>query len=154
MSFSAVPTTQSMPPNPFSGLGGSSSTSSGSSGITGAAGQQMQQFLQLLVAQLQNQNPLQPMDNTQFVTQLAQFSTLQTLQGIQSSLDSQMGAQLLGEAMSLIGRNVTARPPNGQPVSGTVTGVQLQGSNVLLEIGNATVNLTDVQEIKAASTGG
>jgi flagellar basal-body rod modification protein FlgD len=34
-------------------------------------------FLQLLVAQLQNQDPTNPADSTQFVTQLAQFQTMQ-----------------------------------------------------------------------------
>ena len=40
-------------------------------------------FLQLLVAQLQNQDPMQPMDGMQFVTQLAQFSQLESVYGIQ-----------------------------------------------------------------------
>jgi flagellar basal-body rod modification protein FlgD len=41
-----------------------------------------QQFLQLLVAQLQNQDPLDPMDGTQFVSQLAQFSQLEQMIGV------------------------------------------------------------------------
>jgi flagellar basal-body rod modification protein FlgD len=40
------------------------------------------QFLQLLVAQLQNQDPLNPMDNQQFVAQLATFSSLEQLVSI------------------------------------------------------------------------
>ena len=46
------------------------------------------QFLQLLVAQLKGQNPLDPMDGTQFVSQLAQFSSLEELVGIRSVLQS------------------------------------------------------------------
>lgn len=45
-------------------------------------------FLQLLVSQLQNQDPLNPMDSTTFVTQLAQFSQLETLFGVKGDLDS------------------------------------------------------------------
>jgi flagellar basal-body rod modification protein FlgD len=45
-------------------------------------------FLQLLVAQLQNQDPLQPMDGMQFVTQLAQFSQLESVYGIQKDTDT------------------------------------------------------------------
>ena len=41
-----------------------------------------QQFLQLLVAQLKNQDPLNPMDGTQFVSQLAQFSQLEQMIGV------------------------------------------------------------------------
>lgn len=47
-----------------------------------------QTFLQLLVAQLQYQDPLQPADGTEFVTQLAQFSDLEQQIGSHQDLDS------------------------------------------------------------------
>jgi len=43
-------------------------------------------FLQLLVAQIKNQDPLQPMDGVQFLSQLAQFSELEQLMGIRQEL--------------------------------------------------------------------
>ncbi len=113
-----------------------------------------QQFLQLLVAQLKNQDPLKPMDDTQFITQLAQFSTLETLQQIQSTLETSLGAQLLDHAMSLLGRTVTATGADGGTITGTVKGVQLQGGDVLLDLGIATVHLSDVQEVQATNTNG
>jgi flagellar basal-body rod modification protein FlgD len=45
-------------------------------------------FLQLLVAQLQNQDPLNPTDSTQFVSQLAQFSSLEQMMQIRSDTDT------------------------------------------------------------------
>jgi len=45
-------------------------------------------FLQLLVAQLQNQDPLNPTDSTQFVSQLAQFSELEQVMAIRSDTDT------------------------------------------------------------------
>jgi flagellar basal-body rod modification protein FlgD len=45
-------------------------------------------FLQLLVAQIKNQDPLQPTDGIQFVTQLAQFSQLEQLIGIKGDLEA------------------------------------------------------------------
>jgi flagellar basal-body rod modification protein FlgD len=45
-------------------------------------------FLQLLVSQLQNQDPLNPADSTQFVTQLAQFSELEQVMGIRGDIES------------------------------------------------------------------
>ena len=53
-------------------------------------------FLKLLVAQIQNQDPLQPSDSLQYVTQLAQFSSLEQLIGIRqgiSTLDQSVHAQ-------------------------------------------------------------
>src|ERR1035438_4095108 len=56
------------------------------------------EFLQLLVAQIQNQDPLNPADGTQFLTQLAQFQTLEQsmnmgtdLSAIRSDLDQLVG---------------------------------------------------------------
>jgi flagellar basal-body rod modification protein FlgD len=43
-------------------------------------------FLQLLVAQIKNQDPLNPTDGTQFVSQLAQFSELEQVIGIRDNL--------------------------------------------------------------------
>src|SRR5437764_8199296 len=45
-------------------------------------------FLKLMVAQLQNQDPLQPQDGTQFVSQLAQFSDLEQNLAMRSDLDA------------------------------------------------------------------
>lgn len=43
-------------------------------------------FLQLLVSQIKNQDPLNPMDSMNFVTQLAQFSQLEAILGMRSDL--------------------------------------------------------------------
>ena len=68
-------------------------------------------FLKLLVTQLENQDPLNPMDNTDFVAQLAQFSSLEGLQNINSTMtwmaNSVTSLQDFGSA-SLIGRVVKA----------------------------------------------
>lgn len=45
-------------------------------------------FLQLLVAQLQNQDPTQPTDGTQFVTQLAQFTQLEQTTNLLTSVNN------------------------------------------------------------------
>ena len=56
----------------------------GGSNIEGLANQNT--FLQLLVAQIKNQDPLQPADSVQFLSQLAQFSQLEQLIGIRQEL--------------------------------------------------------------------
>lgn len=81
-------------------------------------------FLKLLVTQLQNQDPLDPVNNTEFITQSAQFSSLEALQNIQKDLDSMAGgagATGISQATGLLGRTVTANTADfmytGSPVS-------------------------------------
>ena len=60
-----------------SGSASSGTTSSGAAASSGTPPVTENMFLKLLVAQLQNQDPTNPADSTQFVTQLAQFQTMQ-----------------------------------------------------------------------------
>ncbi len=59
-------------------------------------------FLQLLVAQMQYQDPLEPMDNTEYVSQLATFSQLESLQNMQTTLSN-------GQATDLVGKTVMVK---------------------------------------------
>jgi flagellar basal-body rod modification protein FlgD len=92
-------------------------------GGNGALGQEA--FLKLLVAQLQNQDPLNPQDNYEFVAQLAQFSSLEQTIGINDRLD-QLALQSQGlqntETVSLVGKEVT--------VKGNIVTLDGQGTKV------------------------
>jgi flagellar basal-body rod modification protein FlgD len=66
-------------------------------------------FLKLLVAQIKNQDPLNPTDATQFLTQLAQFSQLEQLINIRSSIDDLTGK--ISESSNLNGNGQTASEP-------------------------------------------
>ncbi|MFR0688427.1 flagellar hook assembly protein FlgD [Enterobacterales bacterium AE_CKDN230030158-1A_HGKHYDSX7] len=87
----------------------SGSKSSSSTTETGTSALGKDSFLQLLVTQLNNQNPLDPQDNTEFVSQLAQFSSLESMQNLDTTLgtfySSFQSSQAL-QASSLVGRSV------------------------------------------------
>jgi flagellar basal-body rod modification protein FlgD len=110
-----------------SGTGAASSTSSAAAK---AATVDYQQFLRLLVAELKNQDPTNPTDPTQFMSQLASFSSVEQLVRSNSTLDALLAAQ----ANSVIGRTVTSA--DGL-ISGTVVAVQTSAG------GGATVTLSD-----------
>jgi len=46
------------------------------------------EFLQLLVTQLKYQDPLEPMDNTEYISQLAQFSTLEYMGNMNTTMSN------------------------------------------------------------------
>ena len=78
--------------NGLTGSSGASSQSSQSSTGLGATAPTEEMFLKLLVAQMQNQDPLNPTDSTQFVSQLAQFSELEQVIAIRQDLDQSTAA--------------------------------------------------------------
>ncbi|HPG37975.1 MAG TPA: flagellar hook capping FlgD N-terminal domain-containing protein [bacterium] len=88
---------------------GSSTQTSLTSSLTGATNLDKDDFLNLLVTQLKNQDPLDPMDNTEFVAQLSQFSSLEQLYNINSNLeDNAYVTQSMSNAVvsSLIGKEL------------------------------------------------
>jgi flagellar basal-body rod modification protein FlgD len=101
----------------------SSSAASGSSTAAAATfGKNFDTFLKLLTTQLQNQDPLSPMDTTQFTQQLVQFSSVEQAirqnQNLETLISMQKSTQA-GNAVSYIGKEVDL---NGSVV-GLVDGV-------------------------------
>jgi flagellar basal-body rod modification protein FlgD len=67
------------------------------------------EFLNLLVAQLNNQNPLEPQSNGEFIAQLAQFSQVEGIEKLNSSMGSLLSGYQSSQALqasSLVGRKV------------------------------------------------
>lgn len=109
------------------------------------------QFMQLLLAQLRNQNPLDPVNDKEFMTQLTQVNSMQELQKINATLSSLVKADGLSEAAGLIGRHVRAGAgESGQARSGLVTAVTLVGDRVMLSVGGEQVALSDVIAVGGA----
>lgn len=79
---------------------GSSSSSSTSSSSTDP---DEQMFLTMLVSQLQNQDPLNPTDSTQFVSELAQFSELEQVMAIRSDIEAYHAAATSGAGTAATG---------------------------------------------------
>ncbi|UVJ45408.1 flagellar hook assembly protein FlgD [Pseudomonas sp. LS1212] len=109
---------------------------------TGTAGSALGKdaFLQLLVTQMQNQNPLDPQDNGEFVAQLAQFSSLESMQSLNSSVNtivsSFQSSQAL-QASSLVGRSVIVQSDTTEvDTSKGMTGsVNLSSSSTATSVG-------------------
>jgi flagellar basal-body rod modification protein FlgD len=129
-----------------SGLGTQTPVSNASS----AAGQSLNSndFLQLLTTELQNQDPMNPMDDTQSVAQLAQFSALSATQELNTSFQNFQSNFGVMQAAGLIGKNVTVvstdASGNSSNITGTVGSIAVQnGSPYFTMTGSNGKELTD-----------
>jgi flagellar basal-body rod modification protein FlgD len=98
-------------------------------------------FLKLLTTQLQNQDPLNPMENEAFVSQLAEFSSVEGIKGMQASLETMVTSmrsdQLLSGA-NLVGRSVGLGSTDVRAAGGLNTELEIDlaqtSSNVSLQV--------------------
>lgn len=104
-----------------------------------------EEFLKILITQLQNQDPLSPVDDKEFIAQLAQFSTLEQMQNMSYDFNVMRG-------MDLIGRTVYAEVYNditGQlvPVAGEVDSAIFSNGKLYLTIGDINITLDDIKMV-------
>lgn len=102
------------------------------------------QFMQLLLAQLRNQNPLDPVQDKDFMGQVTQLNSFQELQKMTKLLQSLSKSNQLTEAAGLIGKTVKVKAADGHVRSGLVSGVSLTGDTAMLIMGKDQAALADV----------
>ncbi len=146
----------------ISGVGSSSSNSSSAVANELAATSNNSQFvsenefLTLLVAQLENQDPLNPQDPTQFVSELASFSSLTEM----TQMNQNFSSVLDNSAVSLIGQTVTVADSSAQSgyTTGVVSGVVYYSNTPAVQVDGVNYPLSAIQNVGSvssdASTGG
>ena len=130
--------------SPSSGTTGSSSTNSSTSTSKAAGADPLANestFLQLLVAQLKNQNPMNPMDGTTFVTQLAQFSDLEQNLAMRQDLDA-IDQKYVGTSSSASTDPTSGSQPTNQSNPTNQTNQTNQTAPPNSTTGNGNTNLT------------
>jgi flagellar basal-body rod modification protein FlgD len=104
---------------------------------TSTSGVDYNTFLQLLVAEMKNQDPTNPMDTAQYMSQFAQLSTVEQAMQTNSKLDALLSSQSLSQADGLIGKTVSFTDSTGATFSGKVASISINtdGSIATLEDG-------------------
>ncbi|QDU93786.1 flagellar hook assembly protein FlgD [Lignipirellula cremea] len=80
----------------------------------------LDQFLQLMIAEMQNQDPLNPMENSEMLAQIAQLREISSSDKLTSTLGNVSEGQSLATASGLIGKTVSALDEESKNVTGVV----------------------------------
>lgn len=123
-----------------------------SSAISSVSNTQMD-YMKLLITELQNQNPLEPMDNSEMASQLAQFSQLQQLESMNSNFASVLATTERTYAGSLIGKEISFMTQTTDAAQEITSGIVQEVHNdvdgeILLSVGDFTIGLDDVLTVK------
>lgn len=89
-------------------------------------------FLKLLVTQMANQNPLDPMDDKEFVAQMAQFSTLESQLNMAKTMETLANNTMRFSAMNYVGMAVGYTNDDGEMVANIVNHVEFKDGKVEL----------------------
>jgi flagellar basal-body rod modification protein FlgD len=113
------------------------------------------QFLQLMISELTNQDPLNPMDNTQLVQQIGELRSIAASDQLTATLQAVQTQQSLTTASSLIGKRVTAISTDNENVTGKITSVSVEVDpddntkrTYKVKIGDQTIDLQNVRQVE------
>ena len=121
------------------------STETSTQSIADSSGADKDMFLQLLVAQVRYQDPLEPMNNNEYMAQTAQFTMVEQMTKVAEQQTELIAFQQATMAAGLIGQEVTAIDPfTGSSVSGLVSGVEYNYGDPHLIVDGSRVSIDDI----------
>lgn len=120
---------------------------------TGAASANMdsQDFLMLMMKQLQSQDPMSPVDNSQFIAQEAQFTQLSTTQEMNKNIS--MNNSIM-QTLSLVGKEVTITNPDdtAKTITGVVSEAKFTQDGAAIVVNKKEYPISLVQSVREASS--
>jgi len=116
-----------------------------------------QQFLELFVTQLQYQDPLEPVEQQDFLAQLAQFSTVEGLENLNTKFDDLLQLELVASGTEVLGQEITT----DDNLTGIAQAIRQEDGQVLVDVDGTLVPLSGIVTVRnppapvadAASTG-
>lgn len=107
------------------------------------------QFLQLLCAEMQNQDPLEPTSNTDYVAQMATFSQLEATLSVKTSMEDSLSATQQATANALIGKQVIVVDESSSTgyTTGIVDYVTVEDGEIKLSINDRLYPFTDFDSV-------
>lgn len=106
-------------------------------------------FLKLLTVQLSNQNPMEPMKDLDFISQMSSFSALEQMKSLRDSFDQYIGQQQSLSAQNYLGKEVTIKNENNQQIIGTVSSVSTaEDGTVNVTVNNQSYDINLIREVR------
>jgi|TARA_B110000093_G_C12895669_1_gene378083 flagellar basal-body rod modification protein FlgD len=109
----------------------------------------MDDFFKLLTVQLTSQDPLKPMEDTEFISQMIGFSSLSEMEKVSEEVQGLRQMQSSYNAQMLIGRAVSATGSDGAIVEGIVTRIVRDGDEMVPYIGDQSISIASIKEISS-----
>lgn len=102
-------------------------------------------FLKLLITQMQHQDPLSPMEGTEFMSQLSQLQSVSELQEISSQLSE---SSRLTTPLRMLGRSISYLDESGTVRTGTVSAItRAEDSSFLLSVDDTVIDMSQVLRV-------
>ena len=115
---------------------------------SGGSYMQMEDFLQLLTSQISNQDPLEPMKDTEFISQMANIASLEQMQQFTKGFESFASSQKDMVAQAYLGRIVTIGD-QGNEVEGLVDSVEKSSDgSITIEVSGNSYDPKDITRVR------
>lgn len=108
-------------------------------------------FLKLISVQMQSQDPLNPMKDTEFISQMANFTSLEQMKNLSTSFASFIGEQRSVDAQSYLGKTVTVLDSEKGPITGQVSSVTFEDGMPRIMVGGKAYDPAFITTIHAAA---
>ena len=106
-----------------------------------------QEFMQLLVTQLKNQDPMNPMDDKDFMGQMAQFSSLEQITNLVAATQREAFSSQMSQAVGLIGHEVSWVTADGTSGTGTASKVSIADGAIQITVGDSQVAPDEIVQV-------
>ncbi|CCF68330.1 flagellar hook capping FlgD N-terminal domain-containing protein [Xanthomonas citri] len=102
-------------------------------------------FIKLFLSQLQFQDPLEPVDNREFLAQLAQFSNLEQSRQLSLNSEGALSMNATSQGLSLLSRRIEVTQASGNTATGVVKAIEFSASGPLLTVETSAGVLTGIR---------
>jgi flagellar basal-body rod modification protein FlgD len=131
----------------------SSSSSTNPTGTNAFDSLNVQDFINMLVAELQNQDPTQPVDNSEILNEVSQIRSIESNDQLTTTLQSVLLGQNVATGGSLINQTITGTDAAGNSVTGQVSSISIANGTVTLNLSdNDTITLSNVTGVSPSGT--